>query len=228
MKLNNYIQYNPNASCGGSNVYIQNQATAGLYNYTPYQPNASAINNLYGSGDSCGAYGNRNFWRMYNDWFGSTQIPISCTGNETPLPYVIRYYHPRTYMHFYSAYGCDATFLKWLGYVQESAAFNTTPSDSPWAVPVYRYYNPQTGLHSWSTQYLTPEQLWATGSGYKQEAGIVFYVARADMPGAHAVKQFYNPRTYIHLFATEPGQQDIDNLKNRSGFDIEGTAFHAQ
>ncbi len=73
---NNYIQYNPNAGCGGSNVFIQNQATAGLYNYTPYQPNASALANLYGSGDSCGAYGNRNFWRMYIDWFGSTLSPV--------------------------------------------------------------------------------------------------------------------------------------------------------
>lgn len=71
-----YIQYNPNASCGGTNVYIENPATAALYNYTPYQPNASALNNLYGSGDACGAYGNRNFWRMYNDWFGTTTAPL--------------------------------------------------------------------------------------------------------------------------------------------------------
>lgn len=68
----NYIQYNPVANCGGSNVYIQNQATAGLYNYTPYQPNASALASLTGSGDSCAAYGNRNFWYLYNNWFGST------------------------------------------------------------------------------------------------------------------------------------------------------------
>jgi hypothetical protein len=68
----NYIQYNPNASCGGKNVYIENSATAALYNYTPYVPNASALSNLYGTGNSCSAYGNRNFWRMYNDWFGST------------------------------------------------------------------------------------------------------------------------------------------------------------
>lgn len=72
---NNYIQYNPNAGCGGSVVYIQNQATAGLYNYTPYQPNAAALNNLYGTGDGCSAYGNRNFWRIFNDWFGSTFGP---------------------------------------------------------------------------------------------------------------------------------------------------------
>jgi hypothetical protein len=57
------ILYNPNSACQSSNVYIQNQATAGLYNYTPYQPNQAALNNLYGTGDSCSSYGNRNFWR---------------------------------------------------------------------------------------------------------------------------------------------------------------------
>ena len=67
----NAVRFHPNAACGSSSVYIQNQATAGLYNYTPYQPNASAVANLYGTGDACGSYGNRNFWRMYTDWFGS-------------------------------------------------------------------------------------------------------------------------------------------------------------
>lgn len=68
----NQIRFNPNAACGSSAVYIQNQATAGLYIYTPYQPNAAALSNLYGTGDSCSAYGNRNFWRIFTDWFGST------------------------------------------------------------------------------------------------------------------------------------------------------------
>lgn len=71
----NFIQYNPNASCSGTYVFIQNQATAGLYSYTPYQPNAAALSNLYGTGDSCSAYGNRNFWRIYTDWFGDTRVP---------------------------------------------------------------------------------------------------------------------------------------------------------
>lgn len=70
------IQYNPNAGCGSSPVGIQNGSTAALYNYTPYQPNAAALANLYGTGDGCSAYGNRNFWRMFNDWFGSTQTNV--------------------------------------------------------------------------------------------------------------------------------------------------------
>jgi hypothetical protein len=38
----------------------------------PYQPNQAALNNLYGIGDGCSAYGNRNFWRIFTGWFGST------------------------------------------------------------------------------------------------------------------------------------------------------------
>jgi len=64
------IQYNPNPGCGASPVTPRNYATASLYLYTPYQPNASALANMYGSGDGCGAYGNRNFWRLWWDWFG--------------------------------------------------------------------------------------------------------------------------------------------------------------
>jgi len=68
----NFIKWNPNSACGGTNVNIQNRATAALYSYTPYQPNSAALNNLYGTGDGCSAYGNRNFWRDFNNWFGST------------------------------------------------------------------------------------------------------------------------------------------------------------
>lgn len=67
----NYIQYNPNASCGGSNVYIENRATALLYIYTPYQPNAAALEAGTGEGDSCSSYGNRNFAIIYHSMFGS-------------------------------------------------------------------------------------------------------------------------------------------------------------
>ncbi|OSO98544.1 FG-GAP-like repeat-containing protein [Microbacterium sp. LEMMJ01] len=67
------ILYNPNSACGSSPVYIANKATSALYYYTPYQPNAAALRAGYGSGDGCSAYGNRNFYNYFTDWFGSTQ-----------------------------------------------------------------------------------------------------------------------------------------------------------
>lgn len=68
----NCIGWNVPASCGGTVINIQSKATAALYTYTPYQPNQAALLNMYGTGDACSAYGNRNFWRVWNDWFGST------------------------------------------------------------------------------------------------------------------------------------------------------------
>ncbi len=71
----NSILWNVSSTgCGASNVYIETKATAALYTYTPYQPNQAALSNMYGTGDGCSAYGNRNFWRIYNDWFGPTSV----------------------------------------------------------------------------------------------------------------------------------------------------------
>ena len=71
------ILYNPNRGCGSSPVYVQNQATANLYYYTPYQPNAAALRAGYAEGDGCSSYGNRNFYNYFTDWFGSTQVPAN-------------------------------------------------------------------------------------------------------------------------------------------------------
>ncbi|WP_217183472.1 LGFP repeat-containing protein, partial [Streptomyces sp. AC495_CC817] len=60
-------------TCGSGPVYVENKATSALYYYTPYQPNAAAIRAGYGEGDDCSAYGNRNFYNYFTDWFGSTQ-----------------------------------------------------------------------------------------------------------------------------------------------------------
>lgn len=75
------IQYHPNTACGSSTVNIVNQATANLYNYTPYQPNAAALANLGGVGDACSSYGNRNFWVYMNTWFGPTNTRDNPFGN---------------------------------------------------------------------------------------------------------------------------------------------------
>ena len=71
----NYVQYSPDSSCGGSTITIENRSTQALYNYTPYQPNKGSLDAGLGSA-SCGAYGNRNFYIYFNNWFGSTRIII--------------------------------------------------------------------------------------------------------------------------------------------------------
>ncbi len=62
----NTIRYHPNESCGASDVHVENFATAGLYNYTPYQPDGAA---LEGNPGACSGVGNLNFYAYYNAWF---------------------------------------------------------------------------------------------------------------------------------------------------------------
>lgn len=128
----NNIRYNPNAACGSSPVYIENTATASLYNYTPYQPNQSSLDNLYGSGDGCGAYGNRNFWRFFNDWFGTTLVgqypsPLYKASNS-PTIYAVAEgkKYPIPSYHVMVNYG----FQKYPVAIVDSSVLDTYPTQS--------------------------------------------------------------------------------------------------
>jgi putative cell wall-binding protein/Tfp pilus assembly protein PilV len=66
------VQYNLDASCGTKQVAIFNKATAALYYYTPYTPNDASLASYPGEGDGCSAYGIRNFWMLFNAWYGSS------------------------------------------------------------------------------------------------------------------------------------------------------------
>lgn len=74
------------SGCGGGPVTIRNVATASLYVYTPYQPNAAALAAYPGEGDRCSAYGNRNFFRMFQSYFGDTGGGLA-TGVAAPAGY---------------------------------------------------------------------------------------------------------------------------------------------
>ncbi|MFZ2125760.1 MAG: hypothetical protein WA087_04235 [Candidatus Saccharimonadales bacterium] len=86
---NNRIYYNPSASCGYSTVNIQNLSTAALYDYTPYQPNKAALNAGYGTAPPCGAYGNRNFYLYFTNWFGSTYVPTVFKTTQSDQAYLL-------------------------------------------------------------------------------------------------------------------------------------------
>lgn len=61
------VQFNKNPKCGAAVVFIENRATAALYNYTPYQPTAQVI---AGGTGPCASWGNINFYSYYSAWFG--------------------------------------------------------------------------------------------------------------------------------------------------------------
>jgi hypothetical protein len=100
----NDIQYSTDPACGTKRVYIENIATLSLYIYTPYTPNDGALYNYPGTAP-CGAYGNRNFYQFFSEWFGTTRGFI-VNGVDYSSAFNFSYY-TNTYPDVKAAYGND-------------------------------------------------------------------------------------------------------------------------
>jgi hypothetical protein len=136
----NTIQYHPSTSCGTSNVYIENQATAALYIYTPYRPNQASLDNIGRTGDGCSSYGNRNFWAYFTDWFGNTTggssfVRDSASGAIYLISGNVKHYVPTTAIY--------NTLSKLGTYRNVSTAYLSGYSTGTNASPLVR--NPLTG-----------------------------------------------------------------------------------
>lgn len=193
----NYIQYNPNATCGGTSIFILNQATAGLYNYTPYQPNNAALSSLYGIGDSCSAYGNRNFWRLFNDWFGTTKANVPADNYPHPDGTLIKYQtDPRVYiiqngkkrhltsLEIFTSYRFTFDMVKPFSSGDLMLPFgdpvnNIKPGTvvkTPSSQNYYLVYEPQTGVSKSTT--ITPSVFTSLGLLQKN----VVYISDSQLP----------------------------------------------
>lgn len=111
--------YNPKTSCGRKSFKLKSQATANLYYYTPYTPNTAALKNLWGTGDSCSAYGNRNFWRQFWTWFGSPVAGGYLLKSSTSQNYLVNQSTNKRYLIRTDAMVKDFSPLGPLGTVSE-------------------------------------------------------------------------------------------------------------
>ena len=225
----NFIRWSPNSSCGGSNVNIQNRATQALYNYTPYQPNQSAINAGYGNGDSCGAYGNRNFFLYFRDWFGSTNYTFGNAPSNTSLyskqpcsidPFsetvVGRLYNPDTRDFLYTTSSQEACVAVGYGYIWDGIVMkNATGQDT---MPVYRLSNSERHLFTSSADVRSQ---YINSFGYKDE-GIAFYVYSNTGTGRIPVKGLQHDDTF---FITSSGREALYYASEYS-FHNFGTIFY--
>jgi len=111
--------YNPNTACGRKSFKLKSQATAKLYYYTPYVPNQAALDNLWGVGNSCSAYGNRNFWRQFWTWFGSPVAGGYLLKSSTSQTYLVNQLTSKRYLISNEALTADFEPLGPLGTVSE-------------------------------------------------------------------------------------------------------------
>lgn len=222
----NFIQYHPRTSCGGSNVFIQNQATAGLYNYTPYQPSQSALNNLYGSapGDPntpgteayCAAYGNRNFWRLFHDWFGTTLA--NCTFPQNNQGETYRLLQPNTNSYFLTSDPFEVCYATGnLGYIYDGILFYPK---SGVETPVYRLE--KNGKYFYTISIAERDNA-VSQYGYRLE-GLAFYASTTNQSETlRPVYRLSYPPTGGYMYTVSVDERDI---MIDYGFRSEGLAFY--
>jgi len=237
--------------CGITNVYISTYATAGLYNYTPYQPNTAALNNMYGTGDTCSSYGNRNFWRIFSDWFGDTKSYI--TNEATGDTFNIRN-EANTYASGLVQTAQRSEITSAVCYQQGSDYFTngvqgntwikvTTPANG-WVptdaalaqsiitngnlpacnysvTPVYRAYSPYAESHFWTKD---PSEVSFVLNNLKFREGAPSYFAvNGGNYSGRPVWRLYNRAQETHFWTADPSERDF--VKSKLGFEDEGYAY---
>lgn len=217
----NPVRYHPNASCGSKSVAIINYSSAGLYNYTPYTPNPPALSNLYGSGDGCSAYGNRNFWRLYSDWFGSTNP--KCTSSDRVGNEVYRLFSTKTGKHFYTGMACEADTLEaYSSYRLEGVAFTLPPIDANERTGVYRMQNKTTGSRFWTATVAERDNL--VKHGYRLEGTAFIGLKASSTTKKVAVYRLYNKKTGSHLWSSSVNE--VSKVDAKPYWKLEGIAYY--
>ena len=224
------IQYHPNASCGTQDVTIRNKATAALYYYTPYVPNAAALAAGYGTGDSCSAYGNRNFVNYYTDWFGDSGSGGGQAAPAGTKP-VARFFSPAfDNAHFYTQDEAEAKRLRETdtNWVYEGTAFNTWPTVdgtcTAGTLPVYRFWSSAFRSHFYTVDEAEMATVRDTDSNWNFE-GAAFCAAPGASATSTPVYRFWSPSFQKHFYTAD--QAEADNLRSTDkNWNYEGIAFY--
>lgn len=214
------IRYHPsNSSCGSPSVYIQNNATAALYIYTPYQPNAAALSVVTddspGPEVDCGAYGNRNFWWTFRKWFGS--VSSNCTFPNGTANGIYRLYNQGTGNQLLTTDPNEVCAATSIGWMYDGQIFK---ENTPGGQPIYRLE--RGGRYLYTNSIIERDEA-ISGHGFRYE-GVAFNGVdpNATPAIARAVYRLASVNgTYVYTIS------DYEKLMYQSyGYRYEGIAFY--
>jgi peptidoglycan hydrolase-like amidase len=97
------------------------------------------------------------------------------------------------------------------GYAYEAIGFYAYSTQATGTVPIYRFYNPTSGDHFYTTSN-------TAHTGYNNE-GIVFYLYSTQTNGTSPIYRFYNPTNGDHFYT-------FSNTPHY-GYNNEGVVFYA-
>ena len=217
----NDIQYSPNATCGTKRVYIENIATLSLYIYTPYTPNDAALANYPGTAN-CGAYGNRNFFMFFSEWFGDVHQdykPAICDSKVSKVGCVWQLTDSKTGNKFLTLSDTerDASILS-NNYSYDGIAFYAFKTQVEGTIPIYRLKLPNR--HFYTASYSEVSSLASSPNNTYE--GIAFYAyPSSNDNSSYSIYRLHGNDSHILTIDNSQKETSISE-----GYTYEGVAFN--
>ena len=142
--------------------------------------------------------------------------------SEDELEPRYRLYNPNTFIHFYTTDANEYNILGNSGWTQEGVSSRVVNGvatiDSVDAIPYYRLYNPNTGVHFWTTD--ANEYNVLGNSGWTQE-GEDGYIFPSQVSSTVPWYRLYNPNDGKHFWTLDANEKNvlIDAGYNDEGID---------
>ena len=141
---------------------------------------------------------------------------------------VYRFFDPTSGGHFYTVDENEKNHVleNLDNYTFEGETYKThDPTTGGEAEEVYRFFNPSTGVHLYTTSEVERDSVIENLDNFTYE-GAKFYAFENPVEGSMPVYRFYEPTLGVHFYTPSEFEKDsvIENLDN---YDFEGIAYYA-
>ncbi len=160
---------------------------------------------------------------------------VELTGNDLPISIlnssetiVYRFFDPTSGGHFYTVDENEKNYVQENldNYTFEGETYKTyDPTTGSEAEEVYRFFNPSTGVHLYTTSEIERDSVIENLDNFTYE-GAKFYAFENQVEGSIPIYRFYEPTLGVHFYTPSEFEKDsvIENLDN---YDFEGIAYYA-
>ena len=160
---------------------------------------------------------------MVNDAEAPTINPINSA--ETTI---YRFYNPSKGAHFYTVDEVEKDYVleNLDNYDFEGESYNIIdPITGSEIEQVYRFFNPSTGVHLYTTSEVERDSIIDTLDNFAYE-GVKFYAYETEVEGSMPIHRFYEPTLGVHFYTPSEAEKDsvMENLDN---YTYEGIAYYA-
>lgn len=145
---------------------------------------------------------------------------------------VYRFYNTNLGVHFYTASeGEKDNVLKTLPQYRFEGASYTSAADpltGVESVPVYRFYNKNTGVHLYTSSEEEKNSIQKNLGGIYRFENTAYYAFNNQIDGTIPIYRFYNTNLDVHFFTPSAAEKEfvIDNLPQYRQEGIGGVAFY--